>query len=120
VLTGHIDPLRRPMVSIWVEGPYGTERVETLIDTGFNGFLSLPRPIISRLGLKPYGPVLRLSADGTLSSGESFTASVRWVSGLKSVIALASPIETAMVGTRLLDGFFVELDFGHRQTVQIR
>jgi clan AA aspartic protease len=108
------------MVTIRVEGPYGAERLDALVDTGFDGFLSLPQSVIFRLGLKRAGSILVQSANGSVSSGDSYVASVGWLAGPRQCISIVSSIEMTSIGTRLLDGSLVELDFRSARKVEIR
>ena len=62
-----VNPTRQPIISLIVRGPNGSEqRVEAMLDTGFNGTLTLPPSLIQQLEL-PFGFTRTVMlADGTL------------------------------------------------------
>ncbi len=52
MITGVVTEDRQAIIHLIVRGPAGQEQeVEAIIDTGFDGWLSLPSSLIVRLGL---------------------------------------------------------------------
>ena len=52
MITGVVTDDRQPVIHLLVRGPAGQEQeIEAIIDTGFDGWLSLPSSLITRLGL---------------------------------------------------------------------
>ena len=52
MITGTVNANREAIISCGVRGPHGKEReIEAVIDTAFNGFLTLPPQVIAALGL---------------------------------------------------------------------
>ena len=52
MITGSVNAYREPIIGLTIRGPIGKEmEVEAVIDTGFNGSLSLPSSLIALLGL---------------------------------------------------------------------
>ena len=45
-MTGHVDGRNCPLLTVMVRGPYGTEAVTAVIDTGFSGYICLTAGII--------------------------------------------------------------------------
>ncbi len=66
-MTGSFDSSGSPTVEIRVFGPSPTQyrRIEAVVDTGFTGFLLLPRQIASSLGLSPHTTIDITLADGS-------------------------------------------------------
>jgi clan AA aspartic protease len=111
---------RRPTVLLVARGPGGQDaRVETLLDTGFNGFLSLPTSVVSALSL-PFRSYFRAHlADGSVVRLPVHTAAVVWDGAERDVEVLVADRQP-LPGTALLDGHEVTIRFaeGDRVTIQ--
>jgi clan AA aspartic protease len=62
------------------------EEIEVIIDTGFNGYLTLPEPIAKRIGLKPTGGI----GSSTIADGSSSP----YISYLGKVICNGARVDT--------------------------
>ena len=52
MIQGFVNANYKPVVSLLLQGPSGpAQEVEAVIDTGFNGYLTLPPALVSELGL---------------------------------------------------------------------
>ena len=52
VIEGVVNAAYEPVVSLAVQGPSGQSRdIEAVVDTGFNGFLTLPTELVAELAL---------------------------------------------------------------------
>ena len=100
------------VVSLTVDGPAGQTRdMEALVDTGFNGFLTLPPAAVAELGL-PFVSIGRATlADGSEISYGIYGVTVLWDSQRIYIEADAADT-TPLVGMLLLDG--------HDLSVQVR
>jgi clan AA aspartic protease len=78
--------------------------VEAFIDTGFDGALTLPPDVISRLGLTIAGDATITLADGSIVQHNVFSASVLWDSQSRRVFVTEVESEP-LIGTKLLSGF---------------
>jgi clan AA aspartic protease len=86
-------------------GPEGQSvEVDAFIDTGFDGALTLPRDVISKLGLTIAGDATITLADGSLVEHDVFSASVLWDSQTRRVFVTEVESEP-LIGTKLLSGF---------------
>lgn len=79
MITGSVNARRRPIVSLTVNGPSGTSaEAETLLDTDYNGSLTLPVEVVEALGLLPRRTVTVNLADGRSAEMPVYAASVMW------------------------------------------
>jgi clan AA aspartic protease len=95
------------------------ESINTVIDTGFDGFLSLPSEQIIRLGL-PW----RTSNTATLGDGSEvlfdfYTATVIWDGQYRTIDIAASETEP-LLGMAMLYGYRLQIDNveGGRVTIE--
>jgi predicted aspartyl protease len=82
MLTGRVTTGREAVVSIVLLGP-GDRRVpiEATIDTGFNGYLTLPPSLVSDRALPFAGSTLATLGDARTASLDLFFAAVEWHDG---------------------------------------
>ncbi len=110
MLTGHVTSDKEAVLPIEVLGPEGRVfEIEAGIDTGFNGFLTLPRRVIEDLDLTFVGPARAALGDGNEVRMDLFLASVQWEGGPRDVLVLESEGGT-LVGMALLGGYRVVMD----------
>jgi clan AA aspartic protease len=95
-----------------------TQLVDTVIDTGFSGFLTLPSDIISALGLKWEGRDVATLGDGTSCTFEIYLAIVIWDGQYREIYVNES--ETfPLIGMRLLRGYDLRIQAIEGGTVAI-
>jgi len=119
-VTGDVDVLNRPVVPVVLRGPFGHERVDAVIDTGFSGALSVPDSLILRLGLEHYGIGRIRLADNVLRPVPIYRGEVDWVGDRQGCQVLHSELETVLLGRALLDGHVLRVDFGPEKRVEVR
>lgn len=79
MICGIVNAELQPTISLVVRGSKGVEKViEAVVDTGFNGFLSLPEEIVSELDLPRKSGGIAILADGREADLENFEATVIW------------------------------------------
>lgn len=88
------------MEVLGIEGPI---QIEAVIDTGYNGFLTLPRTTIEELDLTFVGPTRAALGDGNEVTMDLFLASVQWEGGARDVLVLETDGGT-LIGMALLGG----------------
>ena len=120
MLSGSLDPYGMPRVRLAVRGPYGSDYVDVIVDTGFGGTLSLPPDVIRKLGLLRHGTRLSVFADGSRSVTYTFWGEVEWLTGWMSLEILQGGSVEAMVGASLLRGHELVVNYGPAQSVEIR
>lgn len=89
------------------DGP--KQMVEAVIDTGFTGYLALPKATISTLGLPWIFRDIGTLGDGSEVVFDMYRAAVIWDGNLQVVDVAASEADP-LIGMRLLYGFKVEID----------
>jgi clan AA aspartic protease len=112
MITGVVTADREAIISLLVRGPAGQrQRIEAVIDTGFDGWISLPPALISSLGLPWRRRGLALLADGSDTVFDIYEGAVVWNRRLRRI-----PVDEAevapLVGMSLLNG--------HELNVQVR
>lgn len=83
--------------------------VDAVIDTGFNGFLTLPLPEIVRLGFAYEGTVGVVLGDGAQVRLDAFAGSVLWDGEVREGLILAAE-GSPLIGMALLAGSRLCLD----------
>jgi clan AA aspartic protease len=112
MISGIVTSDREAMILLFVHGPAGqVEEIPAVIDTGFDGSLSLPSATIARLGLAWRRRGRALLADGSESVFDIHEAVVMW-DGTPLRIAVDAADMIPLVGMSLLDG--------HELTIQVR
>jgi clan AA aspartic protease len=110
MITGLVTAEREAIIALTVRGFGGQEEpIEAVIDTGFNGFLTLPPPLISGLAL-PFAGVTRAElGDGSEVDIDVFAATVLWDSHERAVLILGAE-GGPLLGMSLLSGYRVTLE----------
>jgi clan AA aspartic protease len=84
--------------------------LDMIVDSGFNGELTLPAPLIAKLGLKRRGIRDNLLADGSIMSAKTYTGEILWFGVKRRVLVQATDSDEGLLGTQLFQGCKVELD----------
>ena len=105
MITGVVTDDRQAIIHLTVRSPAGQEQeIDAIIDTGFDGWLSLPSPIIVSLGLVWRQRGRALLADGSEGVFDMYEAFVDWDGKARRV-----PVDEAetvpLVGMSLLEGY---------------
>lgn len=111
VIEGRINELREAVLPLVVKGLRAQAKVDAVIDTGFSGDLCLPIEVAIQLGLELCGIELYELADGAIQRANVFKAKVNWFGEGKEVEVILTESSQALIGTGMLVGKKVELDF---------
>jgi clan AA aspartic protease len=84
--------------------------IECVVDTGFEGFLTLPLAVIAELRLPYAGRIDANLADSSNVSTEVYWVTVLW-SGIEREIAVLGMGHRPLVGTALLEDHHLSIDF---------
>ena len=111
MITGQVTVYREAVISLSVQGPEGQSReIDAVIDTGFNGFLTLPASLIQELGLVWRRRGRAMLADGSDSLFDIYEAIVTWDDRPRR-IAVDEVNSDPLIGMSLL--------YGYELTVQV-
>ena len=111
MIVGSVNARLEAMLQLQVEDSSGRlPGIDTVIDTGFTGELTLPNAQISAPGLSWAGEVVLQLGDGSAQTIDVYDAILWWDSNPVQVGVYA--VETApLLGTRLLAGHEVKVQY---------
>lgn len=110
MMRGYVSSNKEAIISLVVRNFSGLEQpIEAVIDTGFDGYLTLPERVITALNMPYLGTTRVIVADNRLLEMELFEATVLWDNQLKEVIVISAPGE-ALIGMSLLEGYRLSID----------
>jgi len=105
MIHGVVTAAREAVVRITVRGPTGKQRrLNALIDTGFDGWLSLPAETIDLLRLPWRRRARALLADGSETIFDIYEATILW-DGRPRRIPIDEANTSPLVGMVLLEGY---------------
>ena len=92
MIEGSVNAYYEAVVTLPIEGTPGQMReVDAVVDTGFNGYLTLPPMLVRELGLPVVGDAEAVLADGSEATFDVYGITVLWDGQLRYV-------ETGAVG----------------------
>ncbi|MDA1055396.1 MAG: clan AA aspartic protease [Planctomycetota bacterium] len=105
MITGEVTADREAIIRLVVRSPSDGElEIDAIADTGFDGWLSLPPSLISRLGLPWRQRGRALLADGSESIFDIYEGIVVW-DGHARRVTLDEADTAPLVGMSLLGGY---------------
>src|SRR6266571_1068204 len=105
MITGVVTANREATIQLAVRGPAGVEeQIEAVIDTGFDGWFSLPPAVITLLGLQWRRRGRALLADRSECVFDIYEVTVLWDGSLRR-IAVDEASTAPLVGMALLHGY---------------
>ena len=108
------------IIRVKVFGPTGRKtEFEALIDTGFNGALTMPLVLIEALQLKWREAGFSELGDGSICSFEQYDGIVIW-KGEKQKVTIEASDAMPLVGMALLHGYELKVQVRRRGKVTIR
>ena len=112
MIEGVVNAALEGVIPLSVSGPTGQARdIEAIVDTGYDGFLTLPYALVQELGL-PFETSGRATlADGSEASFNVHRGTVPWDTELRNIDVDVSET-TPLVGMSLLEW--------HRLVVDVR
>jgi clan AA aspartic protease len=109
MMQGRVNQRCEAVISVAVRGGSTVKFVDAVIDTGFNGFLSLPIDIIIELGL-PWNYRDRATlGDGSETLFDVYDAEVIWDGQYREIEINAAETEP-LLGMRMLKGYRLQVD----------
>jgi len=102
MIAGAVNARNEAVVRLRVRGPVGVEStIDAIVDSGFNGSLTLPAATVAALGFARQSGGGALLADGSLLQYDQCTAEVEWDGTWRKVLASVVGHEP-LLGMRLL------------------
>jgi clan AA aspartic protease len=109
MMQGRVNQRCEAVISVAVRGGGKIKSVDAVIDTGFNGFLSLPIAIIIELGL-PWNYRDRATlGDGSETLFDVYDAEFIWDGQYREIEINAAETEP-LLGMRMLKGYRLQVD----------
>ena len=108
MITGSINGDREAVLPIAVYGAIRTQKFEAVIDTGFNGYLTLSNAEIAGLNLSFHSQTMVMLGDGSTIDLREFEAVLDWNGQARDVLVLEAE-GGPLIGMALLYGFDVWL-----------
>jgi clan AA aspartic protease len=104
MITGTVNADYEAVIRLRVQGSTGhVYEVDVIIDTGFNGFLTLPPALVTTLGLTRRSRGRAQLADGSEALFDIYGVTVLW-DGQQRYVEADAVDTTPLVGMSLLEG----------------
>lgn len=110
MMQGVVSPRREAILPLVVGNASGPQvLIKTVIDTGFDGFLSLPSAVITQLGLPWTISNSATLGDGSETVFDFYTGTVIW-DGQYREIDIAESETEPLLGIAMLCGYRLQID----------
>ncbi|MEM9354108.1 MAG: clan AA aspartic protease [Planctomycetota bacterium] len=119
MIEGRVSSDLQPIVELrLLDGDGETRVTQAIIDTGFNGSLTLPEPILVSLGADRIGSERALLADGSLAVFDVYLIQLEWFGNVRRVEAALSD-SFPLAGMSLLEGSRLRVEANRGGAVEI-
>ena len=119
MMTGTVNGLHEAVLRVIVRGPKGEREIEAVVDTGFDGSLTLPSDWVEELGLPFLIRGTALLGDGTRSPFDAHEGTVLWNGQPRRVWVEVADIEP-LLGMRLMRNSELKIEIVEGGSVSIR
>jgi clan AA aspartic protease len=110
MIQGKVNTHREALLPLVVGNASGSRQVvDTVVDTGFNGFLTLPSVLITSLGLSWNASDIVTLGDGSEALFDLYAARIIWDGQYREIDVAESETEP-LVGMALLYGYRLQID----------
>lgn len=114
------DQKGRPKLKLKIKGRKQIGLFDCVLDTGFDGFISLPVSIAVPLGLELVGTQTVEYADGRQNDELIFSIEINFNGKWKKASATLTASSEALAGTALLSDYEVKLNFKTQKIVFLK
>ncbi|BBC22466.1 clan AA aspartic protease [Pseudanabaena sp. ABRG5-3] len=119
MILGNVSLRCEAMLPLVVDNANGQQQIiEAVIDTGFNGFLTLPLDIITQLDLSWNGSDTVTLGDGSETLFDIYSARIIWDGQFREIDVAESETEP-LIGMGLLYGYKLQIEVVERGLVTI-
>ncbi len=122
MITGQVNVDLEPVVTLRLRGPGGRERkIAATIDTGFNGFLTLPPNLVQDLALHRISRGRAIVANGARQLFDICAVTVLW-DGKSRIVEADSLRNEPLIGMGLLKGhdLLIQVEAGGSVVIEAR
>ena len=119
MISGYFNANRHPCVELTVAGGRGRQTIEAVIDTGFDGDLTLPVQLAIQLGLDLCATQRFELADGSIENQLVFLGDIQLGDIQRTAEVILTDSIDALLGSGPLIDHILEIDYLNR-TVHIR
>jgi clan AA aspartic protease len=114
-MVGVVNDRLEALLEVTVSGRGGEAGQTVVVDTGFSGALLLPESAVANLALPHLGYAEAELADGTVVALKEHAAHVLWMGRGVATWVWTAPDVDALLGTELLDGHHLTIDYVARR-----
>lgn len=119
MIEGIVNAYAEATVELAIRGPEGREEtIEFLVDTGFDGALTLHSALVAELGLEKVGIASAILADGSSTTFSVCNAVVSWA-GRPLTVTVQISDTVALLGMTMLEGHELRMEVIPDGPVQI-
>ena len=120
MITGSVNSALEGILRVTVRGPHGQHRrITAVIDTGYNGALTLPPGLIAELGLPWSDTGSVMLGDGSTCACDIYVGTTVW--DRRSISTFVEEADTTpLVGMQLLQGFELKMNVERRGQITIK
>ena len=118
MIRGFVNEHDEPIIQLQLGLSQREIKRDAVIDTGFNGYISVPKPIVQESGWDFLGSEEYELASGELIVADAFLGKIVFDGKNTVVYALASDTADILIGTKLLRNKVLTIDFG-RKTISV-
>jgi clan AA aspartic protease len=109
MMQGYVNENYEAIISVAVKNASSFKAIDTVIDTGFTGFLTLPTAIIMELELQWSYRDRATLGDGSETVFDVYNAEILWGGQLREIEVDAAETEP-LLGMGLLKGYRLQVD----------
>ena len=102
-MRGKVNQALEATLTLSLSGPKSAAKITAVIDSGYNGALTLPRSMVRKLSLPRVTSSAATLADGSIVSFDIFQGIVLW-HGKMVVIDIDETGSEPLIGMQLLEG----------------
>jgi predicted aspartyl protease len=115
MLTGKVNRLGEPVVAIELILHARPIRFPAVVDTGFNGYLSVPRNLLARSKWRPIGTEKFEIATGSLVEQEIYLGESVFDGRRGLIYSVSTEARDILIGTKMLRGKVLLVNFRTKQ-----
>lgn len=122
MIEGAVNASYEAIITLPVRGPTGqTREIEAVVDTGYNGYLTLPPMLIAELELPFQSEGQATLANGSVEYFDVYGVTALW-DGQPRLVDADEADTTPLIGMALMDGhsLYVEITDGGRVAIQLQ